>query len=187
MTDQPQGNGQPPRWGGPPQGPPAQKHPKRKKWPLIVGGVVLALVVLGIIGSISDGSETTTAAAISTTVVPTTTTAAPTTTTTAPITTTTTTTASVPVTTVAAQVPPPVGQVRVPMPNVVCKNLQVAQDTIQAAGVFYSRSTDATGAGRMQVLDRNWVVVGQTPAPGVLIGEGDAVLSVVKLTESNPC
>ncbi|MGZ4575853.1 MAG: hypothetical protein ACXVXY_12815 [Mycobacteriaceae bacterium] len=186
MTDQPQGNGQPPRWGGPPQGPPAQKHPKRKKWPLIVGGVVLALVVLGIIGSISDGSETTTAAAISTTVVPTTTTAAPTTTTTAPITT-TTTTASVPVTTVAAQVPPPVGQVRVPMPNVVCKNLQVAQDTIQAAGVFYSRSTDATGAGRMQVLDRNWVVVGQTPAPGVLIGEGDAVLSVVKLTESNPC
>ncbi|MGZ4542536.1 MAG: hypothetical protein ACXVXI_05315 [Mycobacteriaceae bacterium] len=57
----------------------------------------------------------------------------------------------------------------------------------RAAGVFCSRSTDATGAGRMQVLDRNWVVVGQTPAAGVLIGEGDAVLSVVKLTESNPC
>lgn len=73
------------------------------------------------------------------------------------------------------------------MPAVVCMNLQDAQDLIQEAGVFYSRSTDATGAGRRQVLDRNWVVVGQTPAPGALIGEGDAVLSVVKIGESSRC
>ncbi|PPJ29398.1 hypothetical protein C5F51_12965 [Nocardia nova] len=75
----------------------------------------------------------------------------------------------------------------VPMPNVVCMNLQAAQDLIQKAGVFFSRSKDATGAGRMQVLDRNWVVVAQTPAPGVPIGEGDAVLSVVKKGEPGDC
>lgn len=73
------------------------------------------------------------------------------------------------------------------MPNVVCMNLQAAQDLIQQAGVFYSRSEDATGAGRMQILDRNWVVVAQTPAVGVPIGEGDAVLSAVKKGESGDC
>jgi hypothetical protein len=73
------------------------------------------------------------------------------------------------------------------MPNVVCLDLQLAQDTIQAAGVFYSRSEDASGEGRMQVMDRNWIVVAQDPAPGTPIGEGEAVLSVVKDDESNYC
>lgn len=76
---------------------------------------------------------------------------------------------------------------RVPMPAVTCMNLQAAQDLIQAAGVFYSRSEDATGAGRKQVQDRNWIVVAQTPAPGALIGEGDALLSVVKIDEPTDC
>ncbi|MFI1463235.1 PASTA domain-containing protein [Nocardia carnea] len=75
----------------------------------------------------------------------------------------------------------------VPMPDVVCMNLQDAQDRIQAAGVFFSRSEDATGAGRRQVMDRNWVVVAQTPAAGVPIGEADAVLSVVKIGEPGDC
>ncbi|MFC8045634.1 calcium-binding protein [Nocardia sp. NPDC057353] len=66
-------------------------------------------------------------------------------------------------------------------------NLQDAQDTIQAAGVFFSRSVDATGKGRAQVMDRNWVVVGQTPAAGVPIGEGEAMLSVVKIGEPGDC
>lgn len=73
------------------------------------------------------------------------------------------------------------------MPTVVCMNLQAAQDTIQAAGVFLSRSKDASGRGRAQVLDRNWIVVAQDPAPGVPIGEGEAVLSVVKTDEPNQC
>ena|SRR5215217_154533 len=73
------------------------------------------------------------------------------------------------------------------MPAVVCMNLQAAQDLIQQHGVFYSRSEDATGQGRMQINDRNWIVVAQEPAPGTPIGEGDAVLSVVKLDEPNPC
>ena len=73
------------------------------------------------------------------------------------------------------------------MPDVVCMDLQYAQDTIQDAGVWLSRSVDATGEGRMQVMDRNWTVVAQTPAPGTPIGEGEAVLSVVKDDEPNSC
>ena len=62
-------------------------------------------------------------------------------------------------------------------------NLQAAQDLIQTQGVFYSRSEDATGAGRMQILDRDWVVVDQQPAAGEPIGEGDALLYVKKIGE----
>ncbi|WP_420120623.1 PASTA domain-containing protein [Nakamurella sp.] len=71
--------------------------------------------------------------------------------------------------------------VKVPMPDVVGMNLQAAQDKIQTLGVFFSRSEDATGAGRAQVIDRNWVVVSQSPEPGVPIGEGDALLYVEKI------
>ncbi|GAB3297315.1 hypothetical protein GCM10027298_08310 [Epidermidibacterium keratini] len=55
------------------------------------------------------------------------------------------------------------------MPDLIGANLQVAQDTIQELTNFqvvYSSSYDATGAGRMQVLDSNWVVCSQTPLPG---------------------
>lgn len=73
------------------------------------------------------------------------------------------------------------------MPDVLCMDLQAAQDTIQAAGVFFSRSDDATGQGRAQMVDRNWVVVGQTPAAGSAVAEAEAVLSVVKDNEPNDC
>ena len=74
------------------------------------------------------------------------------------------------------------------MPDVVCMNLQEAQDFIQSeTGVFLSLSEDATGGGRMQMIDSNWIVVAQRPAVGTPIGEGDAVLSAVKLTEPNDC
>ncbi|MGA9872581.1 MAG: calcium-binding protein [Rhodococcus sp. (in: high G+C Gram-positive bacteria)] len=66
-------------------------------------------------------------------------------------------------------------------------NLQAAQNLIQAAGVFFSRSEDASGGGRLQVNDSNWVVVGQQPDAGVPIEEGEAVLSVVKIDEPNNC
>jgi hypothetical protein len=36
-------------------------------------------------------------------------------------------------------------------------------------------------------MDSNWIVVDQTPAPGTPIGEGEAILYVVKLDEPNPC
>jgi len=74
------------------------------------------------------------------------------------------------------------------MPLVVCMSLQEAQDEIQDHGVFFSRSEDATGQGRSQLIDSNWQVVAQSPDPGTLIGEGDAVLQVVKYGEQpNPC
>jgi hypothetical protein len=73
------------------------------------------------------------------------------------------------------------------MPDVVCLDLQAAQDEIQDHGVFLSRSEDATGQGRRQLWDRNWVVVAQSPAAGEPIGEGEAVLSVVKDDEPSPC
>ena len=74
------------------------------------------------------------------------------------------------------------------MPAVICLNLQEAQDEIQDHGVFLSRSEDATGNDRMQLNDSNWQVVAQYPDPGTPIGEGEAVLSVVKYGEEpNPC
>jgi hypothetical protein len=71
------------------------------------------------------------------------------------------------------------------MPYVICMDLQSAQDAIQAAGVFFSRSVDATGAGRMQISDRNWLVVAQDPAPGEPIGEAEPVLGVIKFGEGS--
>lgn len=73
------------------------------------------------------------------------------------------------------------------MPDVVCMNLQTAQNKIQESGVFFSRSEDATGKARQQLWDRNWIVVGQRPAAGTPISEGEAVLSVVKYGEPNDC
>ena len=71
------------------------------------------------------------------------------------------------------------------MPDVVCMNLQDAQDLIQrVTGVFFSRSFDATGADRSQIIDSNWVVVSQSPETGASIGEGDAVLGAVKYTDA---
>ncbi|WP_242640192.1 hypothetical protein [Rhodococcoides fascians] len=86
-----------------------------------------------------------------------------------------------------ASEPPAAEAVLVAMPPVVCMNLQTAQNAIQAAGVFYSRSVDASGASRMQVNDSNWIVVAQDPPAGTLIGEGDALLSAVKVGEPNNC
>lgn len=73
------------------------------------------------------------------------------------------------------------------MPDVVCLDLQEAQDEIQDHGVFFSKSEDATGEGRRQLWDRNWIVVRQDPAAGEPIGEGEAVLYVVKTDEPNDC
>jgi len=73
------------------------------------------------------------------------------------------------------------------MPDVVCLDLQAAQERINEVGVFLSRSVDATGAGRLQLIDRHWIVVAQHPVPGATFGEADAVLEVVKQGEANPC
>src|SRR5437763_4572342 len=52
------------------------------------------------------------------------------------------------------------------VPDTVCMDLQLAQDKSEAAGYHDLGSQDATGRGRHQVWDRDWVVVSQNPAPG---------------------
>ena len=65
---------------------------------------------------------------------------------------------------------PPSGSARVGVvPNVVGVNHQLAQDTMQAAGFYFLTEEDATGQGRLLVLDRNWVVVSQVPAGGTTV------------------
>lgn len=115
------------------------------------------------------------------------TTAAPTTvpTTTAAPTTAPTTTV-VPATAPPPAPPPPPAPASL-MPAVVCMNLQEAQDAIQRTGVFFSQSFDATGQGRMQLVDSNWVVVSQDPPPGTPITEGQANLGAVKYGEPGTC
>ena len=81
---------------------------------------------------------------------------------------------SSPVELVATSVPRPV------MPDVLCLSLQEAQDLIQDQGVFYSQSEDASGKGRKQLVDSNWIVVEQNLEPGTPFSEGDAVLGVIK-------
>ena len=70
------------------------------------------------------------------------------------------------------------------MPNVICLNLQEAQDLIQDQGVFFSRSKDASGLGRNQFVDSHWVVIEQNIKAGEPFSEGDAVLGVLKADEA---
>ena len=85
---------------------------------------------------------------------------------------------SSPVTELSTSVPRPV------MPDVVCMDLQSAQNLIQDQGVFFSRSEDATGEGRSQIVDANWIVIEQSVMPGERFDEGDVVLKVLKEDEA---
>lgn len=74
------------------------------------------------------------------------------------------------------------------MPDLVGSNLQDAQNAIQSLtdfGIAVTTSTDATGAGRNQVLDANWTVCAQNVAPGETIVAGTMIdFAAVKLEES---
>jgi hypothetical protein len=52
------------------------------------------------------------------------------------------------------------------MPNLIGKNLQGSQDLLQSLGSYLMSQEDATSRGRVQLLDRNWKVCSQDPAPG---------------------
>jgi beta-lactam-binding protein with PASTA domain len=70
------------------------------------------------------------------------------------------------------------------MPNVVCKDLQTARDTLEAAGFPLIASTDGTGKGRTQIVAHNWLVIAQSAAAGTHANQGDhVVLTVVKFGE----
>lgn len=72
--------------------------------------------------------------------------------------------------------PPPVASPsRIRVPNVVGKNHQLAQDTMQSVGLYNLLEEDATGQGRMLLWDRNWVVVSQDPPAGTMVGEDQPI------------
>ena len=58
------------------------------------------------------------------------------------------------------------------MPDLVGANLQDAQNAIQSLtdnAIFFTKSHDATGAGRQQILDRGWKVCTQNVRAGMKI------------------
>jgi hypothetical protein len=67
---------------------------------------------------------------------------------------------------------------KVRVPNMVGKNHQLAQDTMQAAGFYLLAERDATGQGRMLIWDRNWVVVRQSPKGGSLADPNTATVTL---------
>jgi hypothetical protein len=75
----------------------------------------------------------------------------------------------------------------VKMPQLVGMVLQDAQDKLQSMGSYMLDQQDATGLNRMQVLDSNWKVCSQDPAPGARVPLSATVsLASVKLSESCP-
>jgi hypothetical protein len=62
------------------------------------------------------------------------------------------------------------------VPKVVGKDHQLAQDTMQAAGLYMLMEEDATGQGRMLILDRNWTTVRQRPKAGKCVSEDTEIM-----------
>jgi hypothetical protein len=93
---------------------------------------------------------------------------------------------------VTVTVPVPAGEAPRPakvvdMPDLVGAGLQEAQDRMQQLfgnPLFVTTSHDASGAGRQQVLDRNWKVCDQSVAPGTRITEDTRIdFGAVKVEE----
>jgi hypothetical protein len=61
------------------------------------------------------------------------------------------------------------------VPDVVGKDHQLAQDTMQSVGLYNLSEEDATGQGRMLLYDRNWVVVEQDPPAGTEVSEDQTI------------
>lgn len=76
------------------------------------------------------------------------------------------------------------------MPNLVGSSLQAAQDSIQkltSNAIVVTRSHDATGASRSQVLDRNWKVCSQNIPAGTPIDPSTKIdFGAVKVDERCP-
>ncbi len=73
-----------------------------------------------------------------------------------------------------------------PVPNVVGRDLQEAQDALQATGFYNLTSHDVTGQDRYQVLDRNWKVCNQKPAPGTLVPK-DTQIDLGSVKDEEAC
>lgn len=68
----------------------------------------------------------------------------------------------------------------VTVPDGVGMNYQEAQDAWRAAGLHVAPAEDETGANRVPVLDRNWVVVSQDLEPGSKVATDSFITATVK-------
>jgi hypothetical protein len=76
------------------------------------------------------------------------------------------------------------------MPNEVGKVLQDAQDDLQRVSgnpLYFSSSSDATGAGRHQILDRDWQVCSQSIAPGATVADSETPDFAVVRIDTETC
>ncbi len=140
-------------WPAPPSGPPKKRRPA---WLWVVGGVLLLLVI--VISSTAKHATTSPSPSVAADA-----------------------TLEAPAADVPMSGPAPTVETRRPtaptatswtMPNLVGHNLQDAQDAIQALtgdAIFLTKSHDATGAGRHQILDRDWKVCSQNVRTGAKI------------------
>ncbi|MFC4145113.1 PASTA domain-containing protein [Micromonospora mangrovi] len=81
------------------------------------------------------------------------------------------------------QEPPPVVRKGV-VPRVVCHDLQDAQDALRDAGFYLLLPRDGLGQGRIPLVDRNWIVVGQSAPAGSTPEPTEKIeLTVVKFGE----
>ena len=76
----------------------------------------------------------------------------------------------------APQPPPAEGAGNIAVPDVVGMDHQLAQDTMQAAGLYNLSEEDATGQGRLLLYDRNWTVVEQDPPGGTQVSEDQTIV-----------
>ena len=77
-----------------------------------------------------------------------------------------------------------------PMPDAVGMDLQQAQDVLQEVSgemLYVSSSEDATGEGRAQLIDSNWIVCSQNVEPGAMVtADLNVIFFVVKDDETCP-
>lgn len=66
------------------------------------------------------------------------------------------------------------------VPDGVGLNYQQAQDLWRGAGLVVTPAHDATGANRLPVIDRNWVVLSQDPKPGTRVPADSMITATVK-------
>jgi beta-lactam-binding protein with PASTA domain len=71
---------------------------------------------------------------------------------------------------------PAPAQGSIEVPNVVGIDHQLAQDTMQAVGLYNLSEEDATGQDRLLIWDRNWTVVSQSPSPGSKVSEDQTIV-----------
>lgn len=66
------------------------------------------------------------------------------------------------------------------VPDGVGVDYQTAQDRWRGAGLVVMPANDATGANRIPIIDRNWVVLAQDPKPGTKVEVGAEITATVK-------